>query len=595
MNIKLKSFRYFSSQATKWHSEQIEFSDYFTIFLGDNGTGKTPMLWGMAYALGYPHKLAPDISSNVDTAEICLTKGNADYTFARKIQETFFLSVTSKGETVSYTSERDFSNYLFDFFGVNLTQLSGTRASSSGTLPYVSNFLPLIWISQSKGWTYIYQPLKSHNFIKDQQDEMIRLLLNVPSKHPFERKKQYERKKLELDSLEKRLDISKVSLERHKAEIGTLAEVELASIEAEKHQLRFLIDEARKRLRNEQAGTRELDVAISEKRAAIYQTESDRDSLHAKISSLEKASVELDGETEILESNEVAIDEFKKFCGAFNCKMFESSRKLYGKRLLYLKDQLKDIKASTGSLRTALDACVKRLEAERESLKKLEESRSQAQKVQGTNDIIERVEDLGRQYSAKDDDYRKVQTLQSLRADFIELLNRKSALENELKELRPTGKRDNSRLWDVVSHFSTSFEKWLKILNTPNITSAKIDESFNAVVDGVKFSEDSFQDGSTRSRIVLAYIASLLETSFQVKGNHPGFMFLDTPRQHELHLPDLKNYFSELRTLMRAHGVQIVIACKDRIFESGSTDREYTPSFKFGDEVRYLGPLALKV
>lgn len=595
MKIEIKSFRYYSSLATKWQSEPIKFSPAFTVFMGDNGTGKTPMLWGMAYALGYPLALAPEISSNVDVAEIVLNKNGIDYTFSRKLQDTFFITVSGAGEPVAYDSERTFSDYFFDFLGINLTKLSSTRSTGNGSLPYVSNFLPLLWISQSKGWTYIYQPLKNQNFIRDQQDEMIRLLLNIPSKHPFEHKKQYEQKKLELESLVRRLEISRISLEKHKAEIGALAEKELSAVEAEKREIRFLIEEARNRLRNEQAGTRELDVAISEKKSSLYQLESERSGLDSKIRSFEKSSVELDGESEILESNEVAIDEFKKFCGAPNCKVFESSKKLYGKRLLYLRDQLKDIKSSTNSLKKTLESYGSRIEAETSSLKKLEESREQAQKTQGTNDIIDLVEDLGRQFTSRDADFRKIQTLQSLRNEFVELINKKTSLENEIKELKPTGRRDNSRLLDVVSSFKDNFEKWLKILGTKNVTSASIDESFNAIINGVRFSEDSFQDGSTRSRIVLAYVASLLQTSFQVNGNHPGFMFLDTPRQHELHLPDLKNYFSELRALMKNNDVQIVIACKDKIFENESPDTVYLPKYKFGNELRYLGPTGLEV
>ncbi|MCC7406351.1 MAG: hypothetical protein IT288_18295 [Bdellovibrionales bacterium] len=595
MKIKLKSFRYHSSLATKWQSEHIHFSPTFTVFMGDNGTGKTPMLWGMAYALGYPLALAPDIASNVDAAELVLEKNGVDYRFSRRIQDNFSVTVSGASEPTIFESERVFSDFLFEFLGISIAKLSSTRATGNGTLPYVSNFLPLIWVSQSKGWTYIYQPLKGHNFIRDQQDEMIRLLLNVPAKHPFERKKQYEQRKLEFDALLKRIEVSRLSLDRHKSEIGSVAEKELATVEAEKRELRFLIDEARNRLKNEQAGTRELDVAISEKRSQLYQLESDHSVLLSKIAGLEKASVELDGEAEILESNEVAIDEFKKFCGAPNCKVFESSKKLYGKRLLYLRDQLKDIKSSNNSLKRQSELLQSHIESERAALKRLEESRNLAQQSQGTKDIIDLVESLGRQFSEKDDEYRKICAHQNYKNEFIDLINKKSAFENELKELKPTGRRDNSRLSDVVSKFKDNFELWLGILNTKNIASVAIDESFNAVVNGVKFSEDSFQDGSTRSRIVLAYFASLLQTSYQVNGNHPGFMFLDTPRQHELHLPDLEKYFSELRKLIKTHDTQIVIACKDKIFENETPDKVFEPKYRFGQELRYLGPASLEM
>ena len=176
-----------------------------------------------------------------------------------------------------------------------------------------------------------------------------------------------------------------------------------------------------------------------------------------------------------------------------------------------------------------------------------------------------------------------------MKKSFDELINQKISIEDEIRSLRPTSRRDNSRLSDVLNVFRNEFETWLGILSTPNITSSSNDGSFNAIINGARFSEDSFQDGSTRSRIVLAYIAALIQTSHKVEGNHPGFVFLDTPRQHELHMLDLKQYFTEFRKLMKKMSLQVVIACKDAIFEKQKTDKLYKPNFRSGVGLRYLG------
>ena len=89
MSLTLGNFKFQTSAITGWESEDLKFGKEFTILLGENGTGKTPMMWGMAYALGYPLELAPDISNNSTHTSITLQQGDSEYKFIRSTAKDF--------------------------------------------------------------------------------------------------------------------------------------------------------------------------------------------------------------------------------------------------------------------------------------------------------------------------------------------------------------------------------------------------------------------------------------------------------------------------------------------------------------------------
>jgi hypothetical protein len=85
-------------------------------------------------------------------------------------------------------------------------------------------------------------------------------------------------------------------------------------------------------------------------------------------------------------------------------------------------------------------------------------------------------------------------------------------------------------------------QDWLKVLGTQNTRTAYFDDEFVLYVDGSKFSLTSHQSGSTRTRIILAFHAALLEVSLAQGGNHPGWLLFDAPKQHELSQSDFDAY-----------------------------------------------------
>ena len=91
-------------------------------------------------------------------------------------------------------------------------------------------------------------------------------------------------------------------------------------------------------------GTDEVDAVLSEKRVELFKLNQEKNSLDSKIDSLESVYDELDGETEVLESNEVAVDEFRIFCEMTNCKLFEKSGKFMEKGFFISETNLRILK-----------------------------------------------------------------------------------------------------------------------------------------------------------------------------------------------------------------------------------------------------------
>jgi hypothetical protein len=133
-------------------------------------------------------------------------------------------------------------------------------------------------------------------------------------------------------------------------------------------------------------------------------------------------------------------------------------------------------------------------------------------------------------------------------------------------------------------------EKWLRILNTQNLDSPPvISEHFELYFGETKFNAGSWQSGSTRTRIVLAFHAAVFETSVEVGGNHPGFLILDAPKQHELAEEDFNAYTTELRKLCRKSSFQLIFAVSDMSFSTQPGDVVWRPTFGTREQPRYFG------
>jgi hypothetical protein len=187
----------------------------------------------------------------------------------------------------------------------------------------------------------------------------------------------------------------------------------------------------------------------------------------------------------------------------------------------------------------------------------------------------------------------KIEQYKSEQKKFEKLLDRREQEVQVVAESRPTGLRGSNSVSDVRQLLSDAMQKWLVTLGTQNTRTAHFDDDFVLFVDGAKFATTTHQSGSTRTRIVLAFHAALLEVSLARGGNHPGWLFFDAPKQHELSQADFEAYADRLQMLAARYParVQIVFSAADLKTQFQADDEMWIPGFTVEGVPRFLGPL----
>ena len=187
----------------------------------------------------------------------------------------------------------------------------------------------------------------------------------------------------------------------------------------------------------------------------------------------------------------------------------------------------------------------------------------------------------------------KVQQYRVEQQKFERLLDRREQGLVAVKEARPTGLRTADVVHDARQVLSDAIQDWLITLGTQNTKSAYFDDEFTLFVDGAKFATSTHQSGSTRTRIVLAFHAALLEVSLVRGGNHPGWLLFDAPKQHELSQEDFDAYTQRLHMIAARYPgrVQVVFSVADLRTQFEVGDEVWQPSFMANGEQRFLGPV----
>ena len=190
----------------------------------------------------------------------------------------------------------------------------------------------------------------------------------------------------------------------------------------------------------------------------------------------------------------------------------------------------------------------------------------------------------------------KVQQYVAERQKFERLLDKREQAVAAVADLRPTGVKGVGAVDDAHQMLSQAMQQWLLTLGTKNTKTAHFDSDFVLTVDGAKFSTTTHQSGSTRTRIVLAFHAALLEVSLARGGNHPGWLLFDAPKQHELSQKDFDAYTERLELVSAKHPgrVQVVFSVADLKTQFQAGDEVWMPTFTFDREPRFLGPVEVK-
>ncbi len=318
-------------------------------------------------------------------------------------------------------------------------------------------------------------------------------------------------------------------------------------------------------------------------------------SAERRLADLHRLGQELKAEVGILEMNEVAADAFRTLCGYESCQFFRRPEESYGRRLLYLKDQVKDFQSSFSTLERDVESLRRDVTQAEDHLQHALQEKEHSIAETRAGQLVPVIDAITKELAEVNLRLERIGGTAKEQKRFDALIDRAVQLEEEVSQLRPTrGERaDQTRLTDVRNELGRCYGEWLTTLRAQNIPERiGFDDDFRLHLGDERFSENSPFSGSTRTRIVLAYHAAMVETSLKTGGCHPGFLVLDAPKQHELHAEDLGAFVRRFRDMVASQPipVQLVIAATEQDFvDEKLADALWRPAFGTRDEPRFLG------
>lgn len=593
MTARLISFQYEPNGTTGWASPRLEFGETLTAVVSvDNGAGKTPVMKGIMAALGHEVSLDPDIARNCSRARLDLELGGRPFSFVRELGVTFEIQVESGSEKETFTDQAKFSTWLLDKVGIQQRALTSLRRES--TPIYLNVLFPLLWVDQDTGWTSLYVPPEGRNFVQDQYAEMLRVVLGLPPRHPFRSRDDYDQAKRRLTALERHIETQRFLVNRLRSAVSAGA-VDEVSLRQRREQLRAELAANEQSLDAMHSLTQRHDEMIEQLSAMRSTLVREHTALLGRERQLDLALKEIDGEVEVLAANVQANELLKQFfCGREDCKLFQPHAESYGRTLLFLKDQMKDLRSADGSLAQDVLSLEQRMARIDGRLEMVRSERKATVTASPHAQVHARIEAVTKELIDVELLISKMEQLAQEAQRFERSLDEREQQVHLVEKLKPRGeRRDEGAVFDARQGLAKCMEEWLETLRTPNLPRGlSFDEDFDLVIRGEVFSRDSSISGSTRTRVVLAFHAALLETSLFLGGNHPGWLFLDAPKQHELTQSDLNAYFGRLSDLAQRYPdrVQAVFSAANTDVPLGANDVEWKPTYGTGRDAKYLWP-----
>ena len=584
--IKLISLKINPRGITGLASPQFYFGEHITQFGGENRSGKTPMVQSLVYCLGYPVQFRQDFVAYCSSATLELLIDKKKFYFEREISsnnQSFDMTVRSIDGEVKYRSESDFSSFFFSVFGllpINLIDLRGRSA-----IPYISTVFPIFYLDQDIGYAEIYKPIAK--FIRDQFLEMVRYIFGFAAKNSFDTDKHVLKLKAERDALDELISAYKASQERLVNSLGTIPEAVIRA------QL-ITLNERLVVLQESHGGHSESISAISAVRQNLMEQKwilgSEIRELSLRLQSYEKIRSEMEAEGDALSLNSKAkrlFDSVISVCNSANCGLFKTSEDSYGKNLLYIKDQIKDLNSNILSVSALRQSKSEQLSLIEKEISNLNDDQLIAERntpiqnlVKAVNDVTRAIVDLERQLTLVDQSKKL-----SLKIENFEV--RRGGFTTRIESLQAKGKTAEAEMHWLRSELKDATVRWLDVLETEGVDrNIKIDSLLNFEFGSEQLV--SFK-GSTKVRAVLAVHAALFEIYLRKSKLPMSILVFDTPNQQELEKTDLTKFMSALKQLCRKHSAQVVFASKDYKLNADGEDRVYMPEFPGDRHAMYLG------
>jgi archaellum component FlaC len=588
---RLLSFRYSPRVIDGWSSPRNDFGKIITVVSGSNGSGKTPVMKGIMHALGHDISLPPDIVERCSETEVRVEREGSEYTFTRSLRDAFRLSVHSTSEgTTEFVDEKGYSNWFMGFLGASTPRLT-TKARAATDL-YVSILFPMLWVDQDHGWTSTYWTPGNKDFVLDQRQEMVRFLLGLPERHPFRTRTDYDEGKTELARLQRTIELQRSIVEdlRRESQPQSASLDELTGRRAE---LQAQLRASETALGAMRSSTAHFDAEVRRLEEEKNLAETRLVSVNRHRVQLELALKQIDGEVEVLTANVQATDLLRQFCQSTDCKLFSWSEESYGRTLLFMKDQIKDLKATDSTLSQESNSLQQAVASRLNSLEAKHEERRTSFESSPARQIALSIDSITRALAETELQLARLGQYMREQERFEKLLVANEQLAEKVAQLRPKpGKRQSSAISDARALLGNRMDEWLTTLRIQNVKRGVIfTEEWVPLVGGEPFTSTSHQSGSTRARVALAFHAALLEVALEMGGHHPGWLLLDAPKQHELDREDLRAYVDRLRSLDDKYPrrVQAILSIADTSLPLPSDTTVWRPTFGDSEGARYLG------
>ncbi|WP_193099641.1 hypothetical protein [Burkholderia sp. Z1] len=564
----------------------LEFGWRTTLIFAKNGSGKTPIIQSLAASLGFPPKFRDEIFGKCASVTLEADHDGEPLVIRRILgtsNREFHAILGYRGEESEHFNEGSFSIALFEALGLQPPRLLSNKGDAAQ--PYISTVLPVFYLNQGDGYTAAYKSASS--FILDQFVEMVRFVFGLNPKHSFDVKKDLVTEKAALEAQTRKIVASQRIFEFQSRGVDDSS----AHEEALQHRATELVTQVES-LRDsvDAKGTANstLNDLLRQKDQQIRAKRMELSDVQNRVSGIDAIRTEIEGEIKTLGLNEEArrvFSSFHEICSVPNCGLFIGSTESYGKNLLYLRDQIKDLD------RNALRAEM-RIEQLEEVLKDLREERQvlvdklDSPAAAGVDQLVTAVQALTKQMVETQAELGRIAALKEERSKLFKLEVERLRIQDRIDSLSNSGRADNefNKLRLQLRELAV---KWMDILDAQNV-------SRNVDIDlelRFKFNGESLDlfSGSTKIRLVLAIHAALFEAYISEPSRPFRFLILDTPKQQELHTEDLANYLCKLESLCAANNAQLILSSTEYDHPTGQQDKRWLPMYKGLDHPMYLG------
>ncbi len=555
-----------------------------------NGSGKSPVVRMLASALGFPNNFRAEILEKCNSVILQAEADGKPLTIRRAIEAKngiFYAEIDFDGEQTEHHSEASFSAALFQLLGLKPPRLVSTQGQE--TQPYIATLLPLFYLIQGHGYSTAYRAPSS--FITDQFAEMVRFAFGLNPKHSFEVKKSLIEEKSALEAQTRKIVAAQRVLEYQSRGVDG-SDANQAALQRTCENLTEQIDRLRASVDSKGAASSALTQLLNQKDVQIRGRQLELFELKNRVAGIEIIRAEIDGEIKTLSLNEEARGVFTSFheiCRAPNCGLFLGSADSYGKNLLYLKDQIKDLERNSQRAEIRIEQLEERLEeigAERQTLVESLESSN----TSSADQLVTAVQALTRQLVTAQSELARIAGLKDERSKLFRLERERDRIQDRIEELANTGRADQA-FNELRRKLRELTVKWMDTLDTTSVSrNVDIDLNLRFTFGGETLETiGSGGTSSTTSRLVLAIHAALLEAYLADENSPFRFLILDTPKQDELHTADLARYLTELEKMCEAHNAQLIFSSTEYDHPTAKQDMRWLPTYCGPEKPMYLG------